>query len=364
MGDFKFTLITLDGPGAADSHYLRDIWHMYRRFNSLFHVVDIRKYRAGENTADVTLLDRFAMFAAMCYEGLSYESLVERLAGTRNLVFMTSDLHYWSIFPELIDSRVLTPRPLPRFLEKLLERSSLYKPHQLGPADNRYDRLFEMFDRLNIRHLITCYECPELNEIRSLRPALHTYLAELHIDPSIFKDYGLPKEYDLIIYGSTLRSVYPFRHRVCRLVTGSGRFNVLHLKAEEPSYNADICGEGLARKINQSWLGLTTTSNFDYLVTKYLEIPACRSVVLGNMNEQGRKIFGDNYIHIDDSMTNKQILNVIAGALADRERLQALSDSMYSVVHERYTPEQHEQRLFEIAAKIAQQQSHESLSLA
>jgi ribosomal protein L36 len=357
MSDRKFTLITLAEPSAADGHYLRHIWHMYRGFNRLFQVVDIRKYRAGENTADVTILDRFAMFAALFYEGFTYRRLLEQLAGTKNLVFMTSDLHYWSIFPDLIDPRVLAPRRPPRFLEKLLEKTSLYTPHQLAPADNRYDRLFEMFDQLDIRNLITCYDCPELREISSQRSTLRTHVVELHIDPAIFRDYGLRKEYDLIVYGSTIRSSYPFRHRVCQLITRSGRFKVLHLKVKDALYNADICGEGLARKINQSWLGLATTSNFDYFVTKYFEIPACGSVVLGNMNEQGRAIFGDNYIHIDDSMTDNQILNVVTEALADRRRLQRYVDHMHSVIHTNYTPAENERRLFEVAESIAGQKS-------
>lgn len=359
MSDRKFTLITLVDPSATDEHYLRHIWRMYSGFNRRFQVVDIRKYRAAENTAEVTILDRFAMFAALFYDGFSYTRLLEQLAGTKNLVFMTSDLHYWSIFPDLIDQKVLAPRRLtpPRFLEKLLEKTSLYTPHQLAPGDNRYDRLFEMFDQLDIQNLITCYDCPELRDISSQRSTLQTHIVELHVDPAIFRDYGLRKEYDLIIYGSTIRSSYPFRHRVCRLVTRSGRFNVLHLKVEDALYDADICGEGLARKINQSWLGLATTSNFDYFVTKYLEIPACGSVVLGNMNEQGRAVFGDNYIHIDDSMTDDQILNVITGALADRRRLQRYVGHMYGIIHTNYTPAENERRLFEVAESIAEQKS-------
>jgi len=352
MKDREFTLITLVDPSPADDHYLRDIWHLYRGFNTRFRVTDIRKYQASENTADVTILDRIAMFAVMFYDGVTYEALLAQLAGTRNLVFMTSDLHYWSIFPELIDSRMLAPRQLPGFLETLLQKISRYTPHQLSPSDNRYDRLFDMCDRLNIHHLITCYECPELREIQLQRPALKTYVIDLHIDPDTFRDYGLRKEYDLIIYGSTLRSSYPFRHRLCELMTRS-RFNVLHLKRDSPAYDPSISGEGLARKINQSWLGLATTSNFDYLVGKYFEIPACGSVVLGNMNEQGRAIFGDHYVRVDNSMTDSQILEIVGDALADRDRLQGYIDHMYRVIHERYTLAEYERKLFEVADRIA-----------
>jgi hypothetical protein len=50
----------------------------------------------------VTILDCFAMFSAMFYDGAPYKQLLDQLAGTKNLVFMTSDLHYWSLFSDLI----------------------------------------------------------------------------------------------------------------------------------------------------------------------------------------------------------------------------------------------------------------------
>lgn len=329
-----FTLITLVDNSVADDYYQRHLWRRYRRFDRLFRVVDVRSYRASENAAEVTILDRFAMFAAMYYEGLPYHTLLDRLAGTKNLVFMTSDLHYWSIFPEGVDPKVFTRE-------------------RLSPSENRYDQLFEMFDRLDIHHLVTNYECPELNHIRLLRPDLKTYVIDLHVDTEVFRDYGLRKEHDVIIYGSMAPSVYPLRSRVCNLLTASGHFKILHVKMESVHYEAVICGERLARKINQSHLGLATVSNFDYLVEKYFEIPACRSVVLGNMNPQGRAIFGNNYVHIDDQMTDSQILGVIGDALADPGRLQMLADKMHSVTQSSYTLTHYERKLFELARQIS-----------
>ena len=330
-----FTLITLVDASRADKHSHRHLWYRYKEFNRLFRVVDIRKYRASENTAEVVILDRFAMFAALYFEGLPYQTLLDRLAGTRNLVFMTSDLHYWSIFPQNVDAEIFTRKTL-------------------SPADNQYDQLFEMFDHLGIRHLITNYDCPELTRIRSLRPALNTYVIDLHVDTDIFRDYGLRKKYDLIVYGSLAPQVYPFRARVCRLLTTSRQFKTLYVKSPPARFRRSIFGKRLARKINQSRLALATVSNFDYLVEKYFEIPSCRSVVLGNMNSQGRSIFGNDYVHIDNLMTDRRILGVIGDALADRTRLQMLADKMYGVMQSTYTLTENERKLFELARQISQ----------
>lgn len=328
-----FTLITLVDPSPLDEWFNRQVWRTYKGFDRLFRLVDIREYRASENTSEVTLLDRYAMFMLMYFQGVTYESLIERLANTRNLVFMTSDLHYWSIFPGSVEPAFFTQE-------------------QLSPADNRHEQLFDMFDRLNIHHLITTCECPELTQIQSERPALKTYVINLHFDPAIFRDYGLQKAYDVIVYGSLSRTVYPFRNRVSRLLIESGRFNVLRLGRKSELYDPEVCGEGLARKINQSWLGLTDITTFDYLVNKYFEIPASRGVVLGNMNEQGRAIYGDKYIHIDEQMSDSEILNVVAEALSDRNRLQEYADQMYQVMHTGHTLAAHERKLFDVTRQI------------
>jgi hypothetical protein len=330
-----FTLITLVDDSLAGNHYQRHLWYLYQRFNRLFRVVDIRKYQASKNNGQVTILDRFAMFAVMYFEGLSYQSVLDRLAGTKNLVFMTSDLHYWSIFPQSVDPEVMTRK-------------------RLSPLENRHDQLFEMFDELDIHNLVTNYDCPELANISLLRPTLKTYVIDLHVDTDIFRDYRLRKKYDVIIYGSLAPSVYPFRSRVCNLLTASREFKILRVKLKSARYKTAICGERLARKINQSRLGLATVSNFDYLVEKYLEIPACRTVLVGNMNRQGRAIFGNNYVHIDDQMTDSQILEVVGDALADQNKLQMLADKMYSVMQSSYTLTEHERKLFELAQQISQ----------
>jgi hypothetical protein len=328
-----FTLITLVDACPSDRYFHRHILRTYSGFNSMFRPIDIRKYRACENTAEVTILDRFAMFAVMYYELFPLEELLKRLEGTKNLIFMTSDLHYWSILPDLITSDLVN--------------------HELSPDSNNYERLFEMFDQLNIRHLITCYDCPELRQIQSLRADLRTYVLNLHVDTNVFKDYGLNKTHDIIIYGSSLKSAYPFRHRLAQLLLESGKFDVLRIELNEGLYDPEKCGEGLARKINQSWLGLATVSAFDYLVGRYFEIPACRSVVLGDMNEQGRAIFGNHYVHVDETMSDAQILSVVERALGHRKWLQEQADCMYRVMHEQYTMVENERKLFQIARDIA-----------
>ena len=342
--DARFALVTTVHPSKSDKYFARHVFRTYQGFDRLFRIIDIRDYRAGKNRAEVTILDRFALFMALYYERMPYETVLKRLTGTKNLVFMTSDLHYWSIFPDLITSDLVRD--------------------DLRPDSNKYDRLFDLFRRLDIRHLIVSYDCPELRQIKSLRPDLKTHVINLHVDTNIFKDYGLSKTYDVIIYGRTLSTAYSFRQRMAQLLIESGRFRVLKIELDQELYDEEHCGAGLARKINQSWLGLATVSTFDYLVGRYFEIPACRSVVLGDMNDQGRAIFGSRYVHVDEQMTDAQILSVVESALANREWLQEQADYMYWVMHTQYTMAENERKLFQVATKIASEAVAGSVSAA
>jgi hypothetical protein len=331
--DRRFALVTLVDSSGADEYYIRDVARRFTGFTEHFETIDVRRYRADENTAAVTLLDRFALFAAMYYEGVPYERLLEQLDGTPNLVLLTSDLHTWSLFPDLIRSEP--------------------DEQQSSPDDNEYGRMFEMFDRLNIGHLITSYDCPELEQINALRPELQTYVVDLHVDTSVFRDRREEKVYDVIVYGVTETPTYVFRHRVLRLLLESRQLRVLRLQPKHNRYDERVCGVGLARMINQSWLGLATVTDFSYLVGKYFEIPACNTAVLGDMNDQGAAIFGENYVHIDEEMTDGEILETVDGALDDREDLEQKTGHMYRVIHDGYTLADLEEKLGNVARRIA-----------
>src|SRR5205807_9705725 len=65
---------------------------------------------------------------------------------------------------------------------------------------------------------------------------------------------------------------------------------------------------GLARIINQSKISIATPPVGDYLVAKYFEISAAGSVVAGKMAAQGRPIWKDHYVQLEEDMSNVEIL--------------------------------------------------------
>lgn len=325
----NFLIVTLieNNIEELNIHSFHCVFLKYKDFGDLFDIVDIRDYQPEKYVYKVTILDRFAWAALMLWKSLSYKELVKKFKKGKNLVLLTSDLHYWSLFPNLAK----------------FPSDDTIAPHC---NDDRY--LFDFSHTLGIKHLITHYQCPELENIKRFSE-IDTHVIDYHINPDIFKDYKLEKKYDIIVYGATNKIAYPFRYRLKQLLKDSS-FNVLIIEPED-----NIKEEQLARLINQAWIGLATVSNFSYLVGKYFEISACNTVVLGNMNAQGKKIWSDNYIHINETMTDVEIISHIKNALLNKELLIKISNHMYGVMHNQYTIQEEKYRLYETCEKILAQ---------
>ncbi len=104
--------------------------------------------------------------------------------------------------------------------------------------------------------------------------------------------------------------------------------------------------EVLAKIINQSYLTIATCSQFNYLVKKYFEISAAKSLILGNMPKQGGSVFGDNYIKLHKSMTSDEIYNIIKSALDDKDNIIRMTNINYNMVHKEHKISQFHERLY------------------
>lgn len=221
------------------------------------------------------------------------------------------------------------------------------KNNGLGkPVDGLNFGLLEFIKQIkygNAKYIISYYSCPEMVNLKKYTNNLINkyFTVPFHICPFIFNDYRLGKKYDILLYGSYNKISYKFRNRL-----------YLILQKLKKKYRIFITSnskyEELPKLINQSWLTIATTSNFSYLVRKYFEISACNSVVLGNMNEQGFQIWEKNYIHVDNSMTDLEIIRTISTSLSNKENLKKISEKMYHKIHSKYTYENFKDELINI----------------
>tara|TARA_R100000005_G_scaffold96462_1_gene83583 strand:- start:4001 stop:4897 length:897 start_codon:yes stop_codon:yes gene_type:complete len=166
-----------------------------------------------------------------------------------------------------------------------------------------------------------------------------------HINKAILKDYGLPKIYDVLLFG-TVNEAYPFRRKLHSIIK-----NIPNLKIKVVSKEQNIYGKDIAKLINQSWLTVSTKSKYNYLVCKYFEISAGKSVVLGNMAQFGHDIWNKNFIHVNENMDTTEIISIIQNALNDKDNLMSISNNMYDKIRSEYSTIEYAEKLNNIVRR-------------
>lgn len=200
----------------------------------------------------------------------------------------------------------------------------------------------------NINYLISRCDCKELDNIL-VEGGEHIkgcYLLPHHIDPRETRDYQLDKEHDILIFGATNKSTYPFRARLKNILLRTN-FKIKYIPTKGAIYD-----EELSKELNKSWIAVATKSNFDYLVRKYFEISASKCVVAGNMPSQGRSIWENNFVELDESMTDKQIIEKLKNYLNNKRLLREMMESMYKKMHNNFTYKSLVEKMLLICEKI------------
>lgn len=150
----------------------------------------------------------------------------------------------------------------------------------------------------------------------------HRY--DFSIDINVFKDYGLEKKYDILLYGCAHEKIYPFRKRLFDLIlkkssTGYYKVKYIPFKVWKKTKHS-VCKDKLAKEINAAYLSIATPSKYDYLIKKYIEIPACNTMVAGEYPPEHFGIFKD-IIFLSDKYSDERIIEVLDDALGDKNKL-------------------------------------------
>ena len=150
-----------------------------------------------------------------------------------------------------------------------------------------------------------------------------------HINSNIFKNYHIPKTYEIIIYGASNKKSYPFRNRLSKLLPKY--FNVIII---EDLLAGGLKPKELAKMINKSILGVATPSKYNYFLQKYLEIPFCNCGLLGNLpkSQKIKEIYKNNYTEILPEMKDEEIINVIKKALINKKEIEIKKENLYNDV--------------------------------
>jgi len=220
---------------------------------------------------------------------------------------------------------------------RLVNHDHLRKLLDIG--DPSAEKHFNVFIRPNRIGGVLCrYQGDETDRLRALTSPLDIpiYYWPHYIDPNEHRDWGLPKSYDVCVYGASNEAIYPLRVRLRRLLeSGPNGLRVRIVQLDE-----GLRGARLSRVINQSWLTVADTAGAtDRFVAKYVEIPLSGSGIVGNIPTRHRELFAGQVVEVTPHMSDQEMLAAIMDALADRDRLSRMTRSLRAEMLQRFTIE-------------------------
>ena len=195
------------------------------------------------------------------------------------------------------------------------------------------------------------YESFPISLLKSKYPTYKFFYLPHSIDTEKFKDYNQEKQYDILV-ANARNSItsYHFRNRIKNILEKSKKYKIKY------SYDATKCNfENFSKLINSSWLTISTPTIFeksiyttDFLFKKFIEIPMSKGVVLGYLPTSAKEDYNNNYVHIDENMSDEEIINIIDNALSNKELLQKYSEETYEIFRNKYSFENNYNRFMNI----------------
>jgi len=159
--------------------------------------------------------------------------------------------------------------------------------------------------------------CHHQNDIRQYG---HIKTAEFFHNPhcvskNIFRDYGLMRECDVLVTGALSPTHYPLRARFQRVINSEilRNFNCRILR--HPGYNIENVEQQIvdyATELNKAKIVLACSSKHRYALSKYVEVPLCKSLLCGDIPDENHNWYKGWMLEIDNKMTNDEIAEKIA----------------------------------------------------
>ncbi|MBV8551259.1 MAG: glycosyltransferase family 1 protein [Acidobacteriaceae bacterium] len=163
------------------------------------------------------------------------------------------------------------------------------------------------------------------------------YIWPNFIDGGIYRDYGAPKLIPILLTGST-GPQYPWRHRIFALASQ----HYPTLSCPHPGYLKDpaeaqlLAGERYARAINGSFFAPACGTVAREVVRKHFEIPGAKSCLIAERS-LGLEAAGFRDMQNCVFAHENDLLDKLAYLFRHPEKLHAITEAGYCLVHERHT---------------------------
>lgn len=190
------------------------------------------------------------------------------------------------------------------------------------------------------------------------------------VEKTIFKDYGLKKNIDVLLVGQLSAERYPLRHRFKQLVfklREDPKFfpYKLGVFAHPGSLAAggDVNREVIrfAKSLNQAKICLTCSGKYRSRYGKYAEIPACRSLLMADLPGEDHAFFRQFMAVIEDDDSDQTITDKIYHYLTHDEERNHLTDLGYRLTHAHYTQEHYAEKFLTALSAYLEQYGRKKL---
>ena len=173
-------------------------------------------------------------------------------------------------------------------------------------------------------------------------------------NPAVFKDWGVPKDYDVAMFGHRRIGNYPVRARAREVhvekpdaneptfegrevLLGQRKFRFVDFTHNDP-HGRVPSGKQYAWQINRARIAVTTAGMFNLVVQKYYETPACKTALVCNAAQNGFDELFDREKHLrvfsDDC---SDLVDTIECLLSRPAELKKLTDAGWAHVHAKHT---------------------------
>jgi hypothetical protein len=169
-------------------------------------------------------------------------------------------------------------------------------------------------------------------------------------EKTIFKDYNLPKKYDLFLGGavngfSILGRHYPLRDRMVVIMEKMSKMGYKCHIHEHPGYDltdahTDKYAIDFAKEINSAKIAITCSGAPKSRFGKYIEIPMCNTAIAADIPDEDQENFNKFVIEINMLMTDDQIINKLEHYLQNNQEREKLTsyglEWSNNYTHEKY----------------------------
>ena len=194
----------------------------------------------------------------------------------------------------------------------------------------RYNEMWNVrMTKAEIRHsgadLVVCHH---LNDVKKYHEVDTKFVNISHCaEKTIYKDYGLKKEYDVLLTGAMSRH-YPFRKRLKKAVralkSNGFKCKVLSHPGGNLKKSRGATLIEYAKELNKSKIALTCSSKYKYRLGKYCEIPMCGAILAGDLPDEDEEFFKKFMLVIGTDDSDEEIVKKISDCIKDEDRLERL----------------------------------------